>query len=74
MMQSQEVYNLLDRIMPQLSLQFDVEIDDSRVNAVEGKDVVRLSKSPADTRAEVKTKVILLKVVEVLHLAVVFIN
>ena len=47
MMQSQEaVYNLLDRIMPELSSQFDVEIDASKVNTVqEGKDVVRLVKS-----------------------------
>ena len=47
MMQSQEaVYNLLDRIMPELSSQFDVEIDASKVNTVEEeKDVVRLVKS-----------------------------
>ena len=65
-MQSQEaVYNLLDRIMPELSSQFDVEIDASKVNTVqEGKDVVRLvksaSKNPtaseaaAEARAEAK--------------------
>ena len=66
MMQSQEaVYNLLDRIMPELSSQFDVEIDASKVNTVEEeKDVVRLvksaSKNPtaseatAEARAEAK--------------------
>ena len=61
-MQSQEaVYNLLDRIMPELSSQFDVEIDASKVNTVEeGKDVVRLvksaSKNPAASEATAEAR------------------
>ena len=58
LVQSQEVYNLLDRIMPELSSQFDVEIDTNKVNAdagvEEGKDRVKLVKTEGKARVVVQ--------------------
>ena len=47
--QSQEVYNLLDRIVPNLSSQFDITIDARNVNTLDGNDHVKLVKSEANS-------------------------
>ena len=47
--QSQEVYNLLNRIIPDLSSHFDIIIDARNVNTLDGNDRVKLVKSEANS-------------------------